>query len=807
LKGGVVMKKSGNGFLYLFIFTTLFLLLFVKPVCAITAQDILSNYEIYQYQTEAKKEDGVTPLDSYEVIKLSNQKNDFLFDEDTGVPKLSEDTYFSLRITYQKDGEYVASDLQFGTDEEGNVIFKLPQQIPEGTEYYLSVVESKEGVDENGEIGTTDTVTSTDPMTFQLTSSEAITEPKGTTFFSAIWSGLTKDLSKIGKILIETLCDILVPVGDSFLDMICNSIGEVVTLDGVVYNKVSKLDIDFFTNANMDVNNEEMKLDSPLKSIMGNVVNKLYVFFRNFVIVFYLVMLVYIGLKIILTSTAERKANYKSILMAWVMGVAMLVFFPYVMKYAIKLNSALCQMIGEQQMKEPRKIEGLANKLYGKDEFVSHMLLSGETLENGNAMLNVRYYGAKNWNLPLLIVYFIFIGQLIAILIMYYKRVFMIGFLISIFPIVVAIYPLNKIGDIRMNPFGQWLKEFLVNVFVQSFHAATYRVIVKIGVDAYANSNNWLFLIISVLFLFEGEKLIRAIFNAKSSANTIGDMAVAGAFAMKMMKNVGSVIPSLDKNKEEEAAGAAQDKARRDAATSTQTPGATANRNAVNAISSAPGGTALPTVTPVPTGTNSGSSISTTNTSTNHANTTNNSNAGASGSGTTQSNATGTASVDQKINNAQGGKFAKPIAGMMGTGFSIGSQLTGGIVGATYGLAQNNAKQPYSAAVASFASGLKTGKAVGASGKGFLANRVDKAGAKRTAAMVAAAYEAGEYDDEIGINEADRQLRTERANAIRKAYADYARRSVGIRGKAAAQLSFYKAQMKILNESVERDRH
>ena len=172
------------------------------------------------------------------------------------------------------------------------------------------------------------------------------------------------------------------------------------------------------------------------------------------------------------------------------------------------------------------------------------MLSPGEELETGNAMLNIRYFAKRDWNLSLVIVYFILIGQLIALLILYYKRAFMIAFLIAIFPVVVAIYPLNRTGNVKINPFGVWFKEFMINVFVQSFHAVTYRVVVSVGIGSYTSSNNFLFMIICIFFLFQGEKIIRAIFNANSKAGTLGDMIMAGAFARKMVGGAKSLIPS-----------------------------------------------------------------------------------------------------------------------------------------------------------------------------------------------------------------------------------------------------------------------
>lgn len=802
------MNKKCRGILYFFIFVTLFFMIQSSIVFAKSPSELIDGHKVLRY---VHSSDGVV-LYSYEVIKLPFKKEDVQFDEYSGAMMLSENDYLSFKIKYKTpDGNELVQEPIIGiNNDNGDVFLRLSKEIPVGSTYRLSVIESIEGKDEDGKSTINEKITSTSEKIFEIDEDNlGIAEFERTTWLSAGWAALQGDLSKIGKILVETFCDIITPAGDAFLDMICNSMGEAVTIDSVVYNRVNKLDIDFFDKssgvASGDTEVGTAELSTSLKSIMKKVVDKLYVFFRNIVVVFYLIILVYIGVNILMTTTAERKSDYKAMFMSWVIGVIMLMFFPYVMKYTIKLNSSLCKMIGEEiGQKESytasQQVKELTISSYGKDEFVTHMAtLYGES-PNDNAMLNVRVIGKNSSNIPLLIVYFIFIGQLLAILILYYKRVFMIAFLISIFPIVAAIYPLCRIGAINMNPFGVWFKEFVVNVFVQSFHAATYKVIVTIGVASYLNGGNWLFLIMSVLFLFEGEKLIRAIFSAKSNANTIGDMAMAGAIAMNMMKNVGSVIPTIEgKNKEQKGDDElAKDKAKKDVS-SKSNRGAESNKRAVENISS-------------------GSNTSTENSTLNmDGTTTTDIDIQANSSGTknnltnnTNVKATGVNSVDTKIDDLKTekkmGKGRKIAASVVGTGFSIGTQVTGGVIGTTYGLAQNNAKQGFNAAVSGFASGVGVGKAIGKSGKAFLNNRIEKSSDKKAALITAARYEAGEFDDDIGINEADRQLNDERAKAIRKAYAEYARRSRGWRGKTGAQLKFYKEQMKILNESVERNK-
>ena len=602
---------------------------------------------------------------------------------------------------------------------------------------------------------------------------------KGTSVIGALADvAFKRDYTKLGTVLLETLVKIITPAGDAFLDMICVSVGEVATIDRAVYNRMEKVDIDFFdgdTNASGDTS-----LTKPLKNTMKPVVNAFYSLFRKLAIVVLLVILVYVGVKLLLTSTAEKKANYQSVLMCWVMGVLLLVFFPYVMKYTIQINGALCTWIGGSSEIAQKPIKEKAPATYGKDTFVTRMLQGGEDdIKNGeNAMMYIRKYGRLHLDLPLLIVYFIMIGQLLAILIMYYKRVFMLAFLIAVFPLVAMIYPLNKMGDVKMNPFGTWFKEFAVNVFVQSFHAATYRVVVTVGITSYVESGNWLFMILCILFLFQGEKIIRAIFNAKSSMNSIGDMAMAGALAMNIAKSAGNLVPDLSKkkgDKDDDINDSAEKKAKKDRipVTPPGTPGAQANLSAAGGLV---GGSAAGT-----TGAGGG-------TATNPQGVQLGRNPGASRASTPF---TAVAEhIENIVDDNKLGKAGETLAKAAGTAFNLAAQTTGATMGLTYGMAQSDPN----AAAGGLVSGASTGKLIGSAGKGLMVGAATKAAEIHAGKQLAEEYEDGKYDEELGITP---DMEAEKQQKIREAYAKLARSSSGFGSKEGAQLKFIKERLDI----------
>lgn len=351
----------------------------------------------------------------------------------------------------------------------------------------------------------------------------------------------------VEEIIVETL----LKVGDGILYIVSTSVGELVTTDAIVYNSVDKIDINYW----------DPGASGSVKSIMSEVVETWYPVFMTIAVIAYMVVLVFAGLQVVLHSTAEKTAQYKEYLVSWVTGVMILCLFPYVMKYTVKLNEAAVGAMASYAgysapaQNKPAILSdvGKAMKLFGEIEFVEEMtgvssISSSNVSSIGDPMLQTRAIAQLRVNFVLVVVYFILIGQMIVLLFVYYKRAFMLAFLITIFPLVAMTYAIDKMGDKKAQSFSIWFKEFVVNVIVQTFHAVVYVVVVNSSVSNYISSQgqNWLFMIISILFLFQGEKILRNIFNVNSSANTLGTLAATGAVMVGAASKLGGGKSSND---------------------------------------------------------------------------------------------------------------------------------------------------------------------------------------------------------------------------------------------------------------------
>ena len=200
------------------------------------------------------------------------------------------------------------------------------------------------------------------------------------------------------------------------------------------------------------------------------------------------------------------------------------------MRYIVKINNGLVGIVAEKR-KEDAAATGKAEDMMA--------FIEGKAIENNSIMLTI--------------VYLIMIGQLIVLIGTYYKRAFHIAFLIIIYPIIATYYIWERSKGSGGRKSGSkayeaWVKEFIVLVFTQLVHAVVYAVLIEGMYDALLTDagGNYILYILCVTFLFKAEGIAKQIFNVRSTAGTLGDLAQSGAAAFAITKSVTSVFKKAD---------------------------------------------------------------------------------------------------------------------------------------------------------------------------------------------------------------------------------------------------------------------
>ena len=254
-----------------------------------------------------------------------------------------------------------------------------------------------------------------------------------------------------------------------------------------------------------------------------------YVALRNLTVVGLLSVLVYVGIRIIISSTASDKAKYKQMLVDWLVALCLVFFLHYIMSFVITMTESICNAIaGDGQTNIYVNVVSTDNE---SGTFKTNLL--------GLARFKTQYadFGQK---MAYLIMYLALVIYTVIFTWFYLKRLLMMAFLTLIAPVVALTYPIDKMNDGKAQAFDSWLKEYVFNALIQPFHLIIYTVFVGSAMDL--ASTNIIYMIAALAFILPAEKILRKFFGfEKAGAGTLG--ALAGGLT------AGSLLGKLGKGK------------------------------------------------------------------------------------------------------------------------------------------------------------------------------------------------------------------------------------------------------------------
>lgn len=254
-----------------------------------------------------------------------------------------------------------------------------------------------------------------------------------------------------------------------------------------------------------------------------------YVALRNLAIVILLSVLVYVGIRIVISSTASDKAKYKQMFTDWLVAMCLLFFLHYIMSFTLTM------------------VESINDAIVGGNggHYVTSMVIGVD--EDGNDVVDKKYstnlMGVSRFmvqcedsmqRFSYLVIYIALIAYTCIFTFAYLKRLCTMAFLTIMAPMVAMTYPLDKMKDGSAQAFNAWLKEYIFNALIQPFHLIIYTVLVG-NAMALAKSNP-IFSIAVMGFLLPAEKLLRSFFGF-DKAGTLG--ALKGFAAASALNKLG----------------------------------------------------------------------------------------------------------------------------------------------------------------------------------------------------------------------------------------------------------------------------
>lgn len=276
-----------------------------------------------------------------------------------------------------------------------------------------------------------------------------------------------------------------------------------VTIDRLVFNRIPLLNANYFnTKDTYKVGDLELPINENNKLIKESIA-RVYTICRILALIIGLVVLVYIGIRMAISTVASEQAKYKKMLISWFESIVIIFAMPYIMAALFTIEEVLIGVFYE-----------LRNSLMGGN--------TNEVFENvvRNIVLEL-VFSASGIELTMWsIMYWVLLYMEIKFLWTYTKRFFMIGFLVAIAPLVTITYSIDKAGDGKAQAFSNWLKEFILNVLIQPLHAIIFLVIVMTANNIASKAP--IIAIFLLLSMGTVEKMVRVVFNVSDSVTFNG---------------------------------------------------------------------------------------------------------------------------------------------------------------------------------------------------------------------------------------------------------------------------------------------
>lgn len=231
-----------------------------------------------------------------------------------------------------------------------------------------------------------------------------------------------------------------------------------LTIDKIILGQVPLLDVNFFSDT---AGGAKLKEDGALAILRENIAVWYYAL-RNLSIVIMLLILIYLGIRLAISTVATEKAEYKRLLVNWLVGFIIIFFIHIYLMFILQLN------------------ETLVGWIYNTAQGTSSTATEASVYET----VRTKAYEVKlSSGMAGTILYLVLVVLMLKFFYIYLKRLLSVAILTIMAPAMGAVYAFGKITSGKSKAFTTWMKDYTLLVLVQSVHALVYFSFVKVALE------------------------------------------------------------------------------------------------------------------------------------------------------------------------------------------------------------------------------------------------------------------------------------------------------------------------------------
>lgn len=187
-----------------------------------------------------------------------------------------------------------------------------------------------------------------------------------------------------------------------------------------------------------------------------------YYLLRNLSIGISLFVLIYIAIRMAISTVQSDKARYKKMFVDWLASFVLLMFMHFIIIGISFLSTEALGLI--RKLAQALGVTNIEYEIFdGKGELVSYLVNP----------FTISYHLINS-----LITIAIFVYYQLKFFITYVRRFCEIAFLIVVSPLVTITYSIDKVADNKAQAFNSWFQEISVKYAIQIVHALTYCIFI-----------------------------------------------------------------------------------------------------------------------------------------------------------------------------------------------------------------------------------------------------------------------------------------------------------------------------------------
>jgi hypothetical protein len=351
--------------------------------------------------------------------------------------------------------------------------------------------------------------TSTDPKTGSSETYDLFSGSMGNVLGTVL--GIVSMIFSIVPLTAEIVLTIITADGTDLMNSITSSTDNYLfSIEKTVFNEIGMFNIDYFDfsseskshnffglfNNNGSDDGDSVEVPNSIITIKKSVA-KWFIICRLIAVASCLLVLIYVGIRMAVSTVASDKAKYKKMLVGWVEAIILL----FLMQYIIQFLLALGKILVDISYVLKNALVAAGGKSF--EEEIQYTIINRMLTATGSQAMLLT---VMIWCLAL---------SHFRFFLLYLKRTIIVGFLIVISPLITITYPIDKVGDNQAQAFQAWLNELLINIFVQPIHAAIYLIFAFTAgeIATYAPLMGLIFL----MAIPSAEKMVRNIFDLGKS--------------------------------------------------------------------------------------------------------------------------------------------------------------------------------------------------------------------------------------------------------------------------------------------------